>query len=150
MLNNTYKLSDNVCKMGRFSKERITVFVWANMLRDKLPLLVLSKKFFRNAHSAWNNDVKSSTISNCFRQFGFFDAKVSIEAEQEGTQENLIETINKDLEQLEIAYGKHFSDSNFSDFIDYDNNLQTSKPLEITAIGVISNDLEENNLNSLE
>ena len=40
--NATYKIKDAVCKLGKQSQERMTMFLAANMFgTDKLPLLVI-------------------------------------------------------------------------------------------------------------
>ena len=42
--NGTYSLKDSVCKIGKNSKERMTIFLAANMLgTDKLPILIIGK-----------------------------------------------------------------------------------------------------------
>ena len=41
--NKSYVLKYNVCKMGKQSKERFTVFVCANMLGEKLPMIIIGK-----------------------------------------------------------------------------------------------------------
>ncbi|CAF0998479.1 unnamed protein product, partial [Brachionus calyciflorus] len=43
MPNKTFTVKDSVCKYGKQSKERVTVFVCANMIGDKLPLIVIGK-----------------------------------------------------------------------------------------------------------
>ena len=50
--NKSFVLKDNVCRLGKLSKERMTVLVIASMMGEKLPLIVIGKSAEpRNYHN---------------------------------------------------------------------------------------------------
>ncbi|CAF1057970.1 unnamed protein product [Brachionus calyciflorus] len=92
-------------------------------------------KFFQSLemlNSSWDEELKPSVISNCFRHCGFFRAKCRQEPQD---FDDIVElpfddSAESELELLDKEYNQNFAESKFDDFVDVDTFLITSAALD--------------------
>ncbi|CAF1107016.1 unnamed protein product, partial [Brachionus calyciflorus] len=115
-------------------------FYRTNFCRQILSIVESSKnfvptdiKFFQALemlNSSWDDEIKPSVISNCFRHCGFFRTKCRQELlEFEDINELPGEDCaDSELDLLSKEYNQNFTESKFDDFVEVDKYLCTSAP----------------------